>query len=108
MPTQTPAPVGARIFNEIERQALYDIITARRDVRNEFLPKPIDAAVLRRILEAAHAAPSVGFMQPWNFILIDSPNQKKLVHKAFSEENEEAIAMFPSEKQAAYRALTGC
>ena len=75
MPTQTPAPVGARIFNEIERQALYDIITARRDVRNEFLPKPIETAVLRRILEAAHAAPSVGFMQPWNFILIDAPNQ---------------------------------
>lgn len=105
MPTQTPAPVGARIFNEIERQALYDIITARRDVRNEFLPKPIETAVLRRILEAAHAAPSVGFMQPWNFILIDAPNQKNLVHQAFSEANEEAIAMFPSEKQAAYRAL---
>jgi len=98
-------PVSARVFNEIERQALYDIITARRDVRNEFLPTPIDPAVLRRILEAAHAAPSVGFMQLWNFILIDDADQKTLVHQAFAAANEEAAAMFPTDKQAAYRAL---
>jgi 5,6-dimethylbenzimidazole synthase len=105
MATQSPAPVGARVFNENERQALYDIISARRDVRNEFLPTPIDQAVLRRILEAAHAAPSVGFMQPWNFILIDDPDQKALVHQAFTAANEEAAEMFPTQKQAAYRAL---
>lgn len=105
MPTQTAAPVGARIFSEIERQALYDIVHSRRDVRNEFLPKPIEQIVIRRILEAAHAAPSVGFMQPWNFILIEAPEQKNRIHKAFSEANEEAAAMFPIEKQAAYRAL---
>ena len=105
MPTEIPAPVCARVFNDQERDALYAIINARRDVRNEFLPKPIDAAVLRRILEAAHAAPSVGFMQPWNFILIEDPNQKAWIYDAFAEANQEAIGMFPEEKQAAYKAL---
>ena len=70
-----PMPVRARIFDDAERQALYDIIEARRDVRNEFLPDEIDPKALMRILQAAHSAPSVGFMQPWNFIVIDDPHQ---------------------------------
>ncbi|KAF0677216.1 5,6-dimethylbenzimidazole synthase [Profundibacterium mesophilum] len=95
----------ARSFSDAEKQALYDIIAARRDVRNEFLPDPIDPDALRRVLEAAHAAPSVGFMQPWNFILIRDEEKRKVICKAFSEANEEAASMFPSERQALYRSL---
>jgi 5,6-dimethylbenzimidazole synthase len=86
--TPTAVPKPARRFTPDERQALYDIITARRDVRNEFLPGPIDPSALRRVLEAAHAAPSVGFTQPWNFILI-----------------RDAGDMFEGEKQQQYKAL---
>jgi 5,6-dimethylbenzimidazole synthase len=100
---QQPAP--ARTFSDAEKQALYDIIAARRDVRNEFLPDPIDPDVLRRILEAAHAAPSVGFMQPWNFIMIRDEEKRRVIRNAFSEANDEAASMFPSEKQASYRSL---
>lgn len=100
-----PAPAPARVFNPAERQALYDIIAARRDVRAEFLPDPIDPDTLRRILEAAHAAPSVGFMQPWNFILLRDPHRRAAVHAAFAAANDEAAAMFPSDRQGAYRAL---
>jgi 5,6-dimethylbenzimidazole synthase len=50
--------------------ALYDAIHRRRDVRSQFTGEPIDADALTRILAAAHAAPSVGLTQPWDFILI--------------------------------------
>jgi nicotinate-nucleotide--dimethylbenzimidazole phosphoribosyltransferase len=57
-------------ITEDERRALYKVIYARRDIRS-FLPDPVSDTVLDRILAAAHAAPSVGLMQPWNFIVID-------------------------------------
>ena len=55
--TSNPALSAARIFSPDERQALYDIIQHRRDVRDEFLSTPIDPDALRRVLKAAHAAP---------------------------------------------------
>jgi hypothetical protein len=49
-------------FPEADRAAVYRAIETRRDVRNQFLADPIPPDVLRRLLEAAHQAPSVGFM----------------------------------------------
>ena len=49
---------------------LYDVINRRRDVRAEFTGAPLDDSVLTRVLAAAHAAPSVGLSQPWDFILV--------------------------------------
>ncbi|WP_420556887.1 5,6-dimethylbenzimidazole synthase [Roseovarius sp.] len=100
-----PKPSPARVFSSQERQSLYDIIASRRDVRNEFLPDPIDEDALRRVLEAAHAAPSVGFMQPWNFMLIRDPERRAEVQRVFSRANEEAAAMFPEDRQSTYRSL---
>ncbi|MBY5989938.1 5,6-dimethylbenzimidazole synthase [Roseovarius atlanticus] len=100
-----PKPSPARVFSSQERQSLYDIIASRRDVRNEFLPDPIDENALRRVLEAAHAAPSVGFMQPWNFMLIRDPERRAGVQRVFSRANEEAAAMFPEDRQSTYRSL---
>ncbi|MGD1924388.1 MAG: 5,6-dimethylbenzimidazole synthase [Paracoccaceae bacterium] len=106
MPDPSPcAPRAARVFTPTERQALYDVIAHRRDVRNEFLPDPVDAATLRRILQAAHAAPSVGLSQPWNFILIRDPAQRARVKDAFGKANAEAAAMFAEEKRSDYTAL---
>lgn len=104
-PTPEMVPQPARQFSDAERQALYDIIAARRDVRRDFRPDPIDPAVLRRILAAAHAAPSVGFMQPWNFILIRDPARRAAVHAAFTAANDEAAEMFEGERQHQYKAL---
>jgi 5,6-dimethylbenzimidazole synthase len=52
---------------------LYDAINRRRDTRAEFTGEPVDPAVLERVLSAAHAAPSVGMSQPWDFVLVRSP-----------------------------------
>ena len=56
-------------FTEEEKNGFYKAIYSRRDVRSHFISKPIEDNVLSRILHAAHHAPSVGFSQPWNFIV---------------------------------------
>ena len=103
--TSNPALSAARVFSPNERQALYDIIQHRRDVRDEFLPTPIDPDALRRVLKAAHAAPSVGLSQPWNFILIEDDQTRKAMKAAFTKANDEAEAMFPEDKRSTYAAL---
>jgi 5,6-dimethylbenzimidazole synthase len=97
------APAGA--FSPEERAAVYRAIHARRDVRDEFLPQPIPDATLRRILEAAHHAPSVGLSQPWNFILIRDPATTSRVHEVFLHRNEEAARMFDDTRAGRYRQL---
>ncbi|MBV4553292.1 5,6-dimethylbenzimidazole synthase [Pseudomonas sp. SWRI102] len=56
-------------FSEAEREAVYRAIAERRDMRH-FTGGTVEPALLRRLLEAAHQAPSVGLMQPWRFIRI--------------------------------------
>ncbi len=60
-------------FPASERAAAYAVIEARRDVRR-FRPDPIPDDVLRRVLGAAHVAPSVGHSQPWRFIVVRDPD----------------------------------
>ncbi|AKS33809.1 5,6-dimethylbenzimidazole synthase [Mycolicibacterium goodii] len=49
---------------------LYDVVYRRRDTRCEFTGEPVSQEVLLRVLSAAHAAPSVGMSQPWDFVLV--------------------------------------
>ncbi|HRM76472.1 MAG TPA: nitroreductase family protein, partial [Paracoccus sp. (in: a-proteobacteria)] len=80
-------------FSGDECAAVYRAIHERRDVRGQFLPDPVDDALLMRLLGAAHAAPSVGLMQPWNFILIRSDAVRQQVRAAFQTANDEARVM---------------
>ncbi|ATU91008.1 5,6-dimethylbenzimidazole synthase [Phyllobacterium zundukense] len=98
-------PVTAAGFSDNERAAVYKAIYTRRDVRDQFLPRAIPGDVLMRLLNAAHHAPSVGFMQPWNFIVIRDEVRKTEVHRAFTRANEEAKALFADERQALYASL---
>ncbi|MEV6597744.1 5,6-dimethylbenzimidazole synthase [Actinoplanes sp. NPDC051346] len=59
---------------------LYDTIHRRRDVRGEFTGAPIPDEVLERILTAAHAAPSVGLSQPWDFVLVRDADVRRRFH----------------------------
>ena len=92
-------------FSEEERAAVYRTIFSRRDVRGDFLNNPIPDDVLTRVLQAAHHAPSVGFMQPWDFMLISSKEKRQGVHDLFLEANEEAAQMFDGDRQQLYRSL---
>jgi 5,6-dimethylbenzimidazole synthase len=64
-----PASAAGRITDPLASR-LYDVIHRRRDVRAQFTGEPVDPAVLDRLLGAAHAAPSVGMSQPWDFVLV--------------------------------------
>jgi len=92
-------------FSSAERDAVYKCIFNRRDVRGQFLPDPVPDQVLARILNAAHHAPSVGFMQPWDFIVVRDAAIKQRVRDSFQAANEEAAGMFEDEKQETYRRL---
>ena len=65
--------------------AIYRVIEQRRDMRH-FLPDPVDPALLRRLLEAAHHAPSVGYMQPWRFIRIVDRDLRENIGKLVDAE----------------------
>ncbi|WP_105416202.1 5,6-dimethylbenzimidazole synthase [Neorhizobium sp. T25_27] len=92
-------------FSKAERAAVYRAIETRRDVRDQFLPDPLPDDLVRRLLGAAHSAPSVGFMQPWNFILIRDPAVREAARAAFSRANDEAVEMFAEESRDLYRSL---
>nr|BAL73220.1 putative cob(II)yrinic acid a,c-diamide reductase [Ensifer adhaerens] len=96
---------AASAFSLPEREAVYRAIETRRDVRDEFLPAPLPDDLIGRLLAAAHSAPSVGFMQPWNFVLVRAEETRERVWQAFRRANDEAALMFEAEQQAKYRAL---
>lgn len=103
---QQPSTLAAAgPFSDAERDAVYRAIHTRRDVRSQFLPRPIDAAVLDRLLLAAHHAPSVGFMQPWNFLVITDSKLKASVKAAFTRANDEAALLFADERKRLYSAI---
>ena len=105
MENQHAAPItdpNAHTFPAAAREAVYQAIFSRRDVRGQFLPTPIPDEVLGRLLMAAHHAPSVGFMQPWNFLVVRSPEVKAKVHAAFQTANDEAARLFPDGRRELY------
>jgi 5,6-dimethylbenzimidazole synthase len=96
---------GTQTFSDDVRAAVYGTILSRRDVRGQFRPDPVPDAVLSRLLIAAHHAPSVGFMQPWSFIVIKSLETKTRIKALFEKAQAEATAMFAGEKRETYRNL---
>jgi 5,6-dimethylbenzimidazole synthase len=91
-------------FSDLEKAGLYRAIGERRDMRR-FRPDPIPAPILARILAAAHQAPSVGLMQPWDFILIRDRSLRERVHAAFRKANTEALERFHGERRSLYASL---
>ena len=75
----------AEPFNDAERAAVYRAIYERRDMRH-FVPAPVDPLVLRRLIDAAHHAPSVGFMQPWRIARITDQALRHALHAAVERE----------------------
>jgi len=71
--------VSSHAFSASDREAVYRAITQRRDIRH-FVPGAIDPEMLKRLLHAAHCAPSVGLMQPWRFIRITDSGLRSRIH----------------------------
>ncbi|PWK71712.1 5,6-dimethylbenzimidazole synthase [Aminobacter sp. AP02] len=92
-------------FDQTAQDAVYRAIFTRRDVRSHFLPDPLEDGLLARLLMAAHCAPSVGFMQPWNFIVIRDAGRRQQVRDLFLAARGEELPQIAEEKQALYRKL---
>ncbi|MCD8409625.1 5,6-dimethylbenzimidazole synthase [Tenacibaculum finnmarkense] len=87
-------------------ETLEQIILARRDVRgNRFLNTPISKEHLDKILFAGVNAPSVGFSQPWEFVVIKDLKIRNKIKDSFFEENEKAKNLFEGKKADAYTQL---
>ena len=105
MPHNSAELAQAAPFNNTDRDAVYRAIFTRRDVRSQFLPRAVPDEVLNRLLLAAHHAPSVGFMQPWNFIVIKSDETRTRMSNAFAKANAEAAQLFQDDQKALYSSL---
>jgi len=92
-------------FSPEEKDGFYKAVFSRRDVRAHFTSEPIDEKVLSRILNAAHHAPSVGFSQPWNFILIKDKEARKKVKESFDRERSRSSGLIDDPKRSKYLSL---
>jgi 5,6-dimethylbenzimidazole synthase len=89
-----------KLFTELDASLLLDIILHRRDTRgNRFLDRPLEDRQVQQLLTAALHAPSVGFSQPWEFVLIRDKDTRRQIKESFSEENAAASAAFDDRQQ---------
>ncbi len=92
-------------FTDEEKKGFYKAIYSRRDVRSHFTSRSIKDDILSRILNAAHHAPSVGFSQPWNFILIKDIITKQKIKDSFEEEKNRSSKLVEEPKRTKYLAF---
>jgi 5,6-dimethylbenzimidazole synthase len=78
--------VNDHAFSPQERRTVYRVISERRDMRRFVPGGVVGEEVLARLLQAAHAAPSVGLMQPWRFIRITDAQLRERIHALVDEE----------------------
>ncbi|HEY2222774.1 5,6-dimethylbenzimidazole synthase [Actinomycetospora sp.] len=88
-----------------DAEALQRVLAARRDVRTGFTDAPVDAAALRRVLAAAHTAPSVGFSQPWDFLLLRDPGLRAELASLAAAQRDAFAASLPAARARAFAGL---
>jgi 5,6-dimethylbenzimidazole synthase len=87
--------LNGKLFTPEEAAVLQDVILHRRDVRgNRFVPRPLESAAIDQIVTAGLHAPSVGFSQPWEFVIITDKDMRQKVRDSFDEANAAAAGVF--------------
>jgi 5,6-dimethylbenzimidazole synthase len=87
------------------KAGLYETIHRRRDVRGQFTGEPIPSPVLERVLAAAHAAPSVGLTQPWDFIVVEAIDTRKAFYDHVQAERAEFAASLSPDRAATFERI---
>lgn len=82
-------------FSQAEINAVYRAIYERRDMRH-FIKAPLPDGALTRLNNAAHHAPSVGYMQPWRFIRITDPELRQRLYQQVIDEQDCTAKALPS------------
>lgn len=81
-------------FTEADRDTFYRVLASRRDMRHFTPGTTVAPAVLQRLLQAAHAAPSVGLMQPWRFVrIVDATLRTRVAELVDAERLATAAAL---------------
>ncbi len=91
-------------LNQEEKNGVYKAIYNRRDIRH-FRKDPIPEETLLRLLNAAHHAPSVGYMQPWNFIIIKSNEIKQKIKQVVDKEIQALGLHFEDKRAEKYKTI---
>jgi 5,6-dimethylbenzimidazole synthase len=91
-------------FDAEFRAALRELILWRRDVRR-FKTDPVDPALILSLIELAARSPSVGFSQPWRFVLVESPECREAIRGSFARANAEALNRYAGERRGLYAKL---
>ncbi|MGJ8691931.1 MAG: 5,6-dimethylbenzimidazole synthase [Thalassotalea sp.] len=95
-----------KLFSTEDQLRLEELLLHRRDIRgNNFLTDPVADGALTQILNAASLAPSVGFSQPWEFVIIKDKTVKNAVFNSFTTCNKNAEASFSDQQQVLYQQL---
>jgi nicotinate-nucleotide--dimethylbenzimidazole phosphoribosyltransferase len=97
-------PEAVEALAEPARRAIYDVIALRRDVRHFHPDGTVPDDVLERILAAAHLAPSVGFSQPWGFIIVRDRVVRERIRESFLRCRQAEAVRYPPERREAYLA----
>jgi len=95
---------GKPVFDADFRAKLAELFAWRRDVRR-FRPDPVDPALIHELLRQASLAPSVGFSQPWRFVLVEDPDRRAAICRNFEVANAEALASYSGERARQYADL---
>ena len=98
-------PQETAAFGDAARHAVYEVIRTRRDIRHFAPGRDVASDVLERILDAAHHAPSVGFSQPWGFVLVRDQAQRARIRESFLGCRAREAERFPPARRERYLAL---
>lgn len=92
-----------KLFTKDDALLLEEIIVNRRDVRgNHFTDEPLDDDSLDRLIDAAVNAPSVGFSQPWEFVIVRDQAVKRRIKESFEAAHLRESGYFRDEKHKEY------
>lgn len=89
----------------MKREGVYQAIFGRRDVRGQFVGGEVPPSALGRILAAAHAAPSVGMSQPWDFVLVRSREVRERFHAHVASEREVFASSLDPERRTQFERI---
>jgi 5,6-dimethylbenzimidazole synthase len=92
------------IFDQTFRSQFEDLLKWRRDVRH-FRTDPVDPQLIEHLIALASLAPSVGYSQPWRFVLVESPERRESIRANFEASNQQALNAYSGEKAQLYAKL---
>lgn len=91
-------------FDAAFRARFAELVRWRRDVRR-FRASPVSPDLIERLLALSCYAPSVGFSQPWRFVLVEDAARRAAIMANFTAANQSALDGYDGERKALYARL---